>query len=102
MTLDYVPCNYCLFIPNAFSPNGDGTNDRFRVLPTCLIQQYTIEIFNRWGQRVFTGYSTDAAWDGTYKGQPAERGIYYYLITAAPSDKTKGMIEQKGDITLIR
>jgi len=77
-------------------------NDRFRVLPTCLIDQYKIEIFNRWGQRVFSGYSTEASWDGSYKGQPAEGGVYYYLITANPSDKTKGTIEQKGDITLIR
>jgi gliding motility-associated-like protein len=102
MELDYVKCNYCLFVPNAFSPNGDGKNDKFNVLETCLIEKYQLQIFNRWGQLVFTTLSTDKSWDGTYNGKEAESGVYYYMIDAIPVDRSKGTVQFKGDITLIR
>lgn len=102
ITLNYVKCNYCFFVPNAFSPNGDGNNDKFNVLETCLIEKYKLQIFNRWGQLVFTTLSTQNSWDGTYKGGEADAGVYYYRINAILTDKSKGEIELKGDITLIR
>jgi gliding motility-associated-like protein len=102
MELDYVKCNYCLFVPNAFSPNGDGKNDKFNVLETCLIEKYQLQIFNRWGELVFTTLSTGNSWDGTYNGKEAESGVYYYMIDAIPVDKSKGSVKLKGDITLIR
>ncbi|MFA6058428.1 MAG: gliding motility-associated C-terminal domain-containing protein [Taibaiella sp.] len=102
MALEYVKCNYCLFVPNAFSPNGDGKNDKFNVLETCLIEKYQLQIFNRWGELVFTTLSTEKSWDGTYNGKEAESGVYYYMIDAIPIDRSKGTVQLKGDITLIR
>jgi len=100
--IDFVKCNYCLFIPNAFSPNGDGVNDVFRVTPTCLIRKYVLKIFNRWGQQVFYSVDISKGWDGTYKGAEAELGTYFYVIDLVPEDAAKGDMQLKGDLTLIR
>jgi gliding motility-associated-like protein len=100
--IGYVKCNFCLFVPNAFSPNGDGNNDVFRLLQTCLMDKYKLQIFNRWGQPVFTSLSISNSWDGTYKGSPAEVGNYFYFIEATPRDKSKGIINIKGDLLLVR
>jgi gliding motility-associated-like protein len=102
VTISYVKCKYCFFVPNAFSPNGDGKNDRFNVLETCLVEKYKLDIFNRWGELVFTTLSTSKSWDGTYNGQDAEGGVYFYRINARLTDRSKEEIELKGDITLIR
>lgn len=102
VTINYVKCNFCLFIPNAFSPNSDGTNDVFKILETCLLDNFKLEIFNRWGQLVFTTITTAKSWDGQFKGKPAETGAYFYHIRATPTDKSKGTVDLKGDITLIR
>ena len=87
-----------IIIPNAFSPNGDGVNDKWMIK---FIEQYPlsgIEIFNRYGQQIFrsTGYSKP--WDGTYNGKPLPVGTYYYIInrnsgTAAP---------ESGSVSIIR
>lgn len=68
-------------IPNAFSPNGDGINDRWNIAYLNTYSQARVDVYNRSGQPVFTsqgGYSTP--WDGTYKGSPLPVGTYYYII----------------------
>jgi gliding motility-associated-like protein len=101
-TIDFVKCNYCLFVPNAFSPNDDGNNDRFALTPTCLLDKYKIQIFNRWGQMVFVSYNLNQSWDGTFHGKEVDAGTYFYVIDATATDKSKGAIHLKGDLTLIR
>lgn len=76
-----------LRIPNAFSPNGDGINDRWdvdglRVIPGCRV-----EIFNRWGQPVYESTGYERPWDGSWHGKQAPTGTYYYVIKAKPKDK---------------
>jgi len=100
--LEFIKCNYCLFVPNAFSPNEDGRNDKFVILPVCVIEKYQISIYNRWGQLVFTSLNPSKSWDGFYKGKPADVGTYFYQIDATLQDKTKGELKLKGDLTLIR
>lgn len=103
--LDYVPCSYCLFVPNAFSPNGDGNNDVFKVIQTCPIDKYKIMVFNRWGQLVFVSYRLDTSWDGTYQGNAADVGTYFYRIEAEIGENVsehKGSIRLNGDVILIR
>ncbi|HPS71397.1 MAG TPA: gliding motility-associated C-terminal domain-containing protein [Bacteroidales bacterium] len=70
-----------IYIPNSFTPNGDGLNDTF--LPVCSYVQeegYSMRIFNRWGEEIF--YSTDYnyGWDGNYYGEAAPSGTYSYII----------------------
>ncbi|MFI5222345.1 MAG: PKD domain-containing protein, partial [Bacteroidia bacterium] len=69
-----------LFIPNAFTPNNDGTNDYF--FATVLnIVDFEIIIFNRWGAILFKSNDTNFKWDGTFKGAPAQADVYGYLVT---------------------
>jgi len=71
-----------IYVPNVFTPNGDGQNDVFHVTAES-IKKYSIEIFNRWGERVFTASSPNVDWDGRSEGGVKESdGIYYYIILA--------------------
>jgi gliding motility-associated-like protein len=100
--VNFVPCNYCFFVPNAFTPNNDGSNDKFVILPTCLFDKFSIQIFNRWGQLVFKSVSPYTSWDGTFKGKLSDLGTYFYEIEATLQDKSKAPVKLKGDIALIR
>lgn len=94
------------YLPNAFTPNGDGLNDFayiMTVIPNTIVTRF--EIFNRWGQKVYSAANTpamqaSAGWDGTYNGQRQPVDIYtYYFEVQWEDGKTS---EYKGVITLIR
>jgi gliding motility-associated-like protein len=88
------------FVPNLFSPNDDGANDVFCMYGTDCIDRFHLEIFDRWGNRVFESYDHDRCWDGTFKDRPLDPGVYVYKIDAV-SYQGKIMNKQ-GNITLIR
>lgn len=71
--------SFALFIPNAFSPDGNNINDYFFAKGFGIAQLETT-IFNRWGEVIFEGYLIDSKWDGTYKGDLVEPGTYAYKI----------------------
>lgn len=77
-----------IYIPSAFTPNGDGLNDTFGVKGEG-IQDYHLIIYNRWGVVLFESTNAKKQWDGVYEGNPVETGTYVYLLFA------KG-IESKG------
>lgn len=95
-------CSDCLLLPNAFTPNNDGLNDIFRPVSRCLLSSYTLRIFNRWGQNVYTSFISDQGWDGTFNGLPVDVGVYFYEIQAQPIVKGAEGVYIKGDITLLR
>lgn len=70
-------------LPNVFTPNGDGRNDRFGPFPYRGVERIDLEIYNRWGKVVFTTNDPDIDWKGTYldSGSPLSDGVYYYLCT---------------------
>ena len=70
-----------LYIPTAFSPDGDGINDHFSV-EAINVYDFTVSIYNRWGERVFQSDDPDFKWDGTYKGKPVPMESYLYKVTA--------------------
>ncbi len=89
-----------LLIPTAFSPNGDGKNDMFRIPNLTFQRVVEFRIFNRWGQEIFSGGDPKKGWDGNWKGVPQEIGSYQYMIRVAYPD---GYVETyKGDVTLLR
>ena len=89
-----------ILMPNAFSPNGDGRNDVFRVPPIDNYQLVSFKIINRWGFTVFTSAVPAAGWDGNVKGQPQGAGLYiYYLEMKTRSNKK---INIKGGVMLLR
>ena len=87
------------YIPNAFTPNGDGLNDCFIIPYLGGISAFHIMIYNRFGNLVFESGNPLACWDGIFKGQPADVGNYVYQITIT-SDC--GNFTQKGNLVLIR
>lgn len=97
-----VCCNGLVSIPNAFTPNNDGLNDFFMIVrsPNYVIDQFFI--YDRWGNKVFSGNNEVDSWDGTYNGQPADLGVYFYMITLNCTQPGGTQIIKKGDITLIR
>ena len=64
-----------LLLPNAFSPNGDGHNNIFRIPPGVELSLTEFEIFDRWGNLVSSTNNINTGWDGTYKEVPAEKGV---------------------------
>ncbi|SER33223.1 gliding motility-associated C-terminal domain-containing protein [Neolewinella agarilytica] len=66
-------------IPEVITPNGDGTNDNFRLFYGGEITDYTMTIFNRWGQKVFSSTDVDEGWDGTKNGSPQNADAYLYI-----------------------
>gem|GEM_PF-822948 len=90
-----------LLVPGAFSPNGDGINDGFAPVSQKNVQDYHMQIFNRWGQLVFSASDISKRWDGTWNGAAAEIGTYFYYITAACTENNKALV-RKGDVTLVR
>lgn len=87
-------------VPNAFTPNGDGRNDVVRPLMVGFKEISTFKIFNRYGELVFSTNTIGDGWDGTYKGQTAEMGVFYWLLEAIDIKGNK--VLEKGDVTLIR
>ena len=87
-------------IPNAFSPNGDGINDEFRIKVTGLIYVNSLKIFNRWGQVVWETKEITNYWKGTRNGEPLPVGTYYYMLDAIGAFNKK--IFRYGSVTVIR
>ncbi|WP_018614508.1 gliding motility-associated C-terminal domain-containing protein [Segetibacter koreensis] len=86
-------------VPNAFTPNGDGINDKVFVRGFA-ISKMTWRIYNRWGQMVFETNDKTQGWDGTFKGSIQPKEVYHYSLAVQFSDNSK--YEKKGDITLLR
>lgn len=88
-----------IFIPNVFTPNGDGRNDVLRIYG-YVIKEMQFLVYNQWGEKVFESRAQSVAWDGTYKGTPLPVGVYAYVCKIVTVDgKAK---ELKGMINLIR
>ncbi|MFA6058893.1 MAG: gliding motility-associated C-terminal domain-containing protein [Taibaiella sp.] len=96
-------CDCITLVPNAFSPNGDGINDKFlvRLSEGCSVAKFELSIYNRYGERVFLTADPTKGWDGTFKGKKVDSGtfMYYTRITLRENPEIKFY---KGDITLIR
>jgi gliding motility-associated-like protein len=89
-----------LYIPNAFSPNGDNANDEFCVYGSKCIETMQIKIFDRWGNMVFESSDPDFCWDGMYKGKLLNNGVFGYLLFATLKGGEKK--DMKGNVSLIK
>ncbi len=85
-----------IYIPNAFTPNGDGLNDTFGVKGEG-IRDYHLYVYDRWGTVIWESANPNQQWDGIYQGRPAEAGVYVYQLFAFGVSK-KG---KSGSVTLV-
>lgn len=100
------PCVYFdVFVPNAFSPNGDGINDELRpMLPLGVqITDYTFKVYDRWGTEVFKTTSLDDGWDGHFQSLPMAMGVYVYFVQFEYMDDRGGGSDLlTGDVMLMK
>lgn len=90
-----------LSMPNAFTPNGDGRNDVFRLPPSVSIQLMRFAVFDRWGQRVFMTTDPSEGWNGVVDGKTAPAGAYVWMVEYADPFSGKQLV-QKGTVMLVR
>lgn len=102
LSIDVIERFPRIFIPNAFSPNSDGTNDEFKPVADCSIN-FSMQIYNKWGSVVFSTTDVNTGWDGSFKGQNAPDGKYSYVIFYAGSLNGVAFEETfRGSVKLIR
>jgi gliding motility-associated-like protein len=101
VNIETMDCSCILFMPNAFSPNGDDKNEILKARLNCPgITAFTLKIYNRFGQCVFEGNDLGKGWDGYYHNRQADAGTYFYYIQY--KNATGTLIKKKGDVVLIR
>jgi gliding motility-associated-like protein len=89
-----------IFVPNAFSPNGDGRNDVIRPIPVGIVQLTAFRVYNRWGQLVFSTTEINKGWDGNLAGKPQASGTFVYV--AQGIDFNGKVLSKKGTVILVR
>jgi|GEM_PF-6601108 len=95
--LHYRDCP--VYFPSGFSPNGDGINDEARIIGPPL-KDLTLCIYNRWGQKVYETHQSYAGWDGKFRGQDQDIGVYVFNLTATSFSGKR--LQIKGNLTLVR
>ena len=99
-TITVLPCER-YYIPSAFSPNADGRNDEFTILPgDCVQAVRQLEIYDRWGGQLFKGLDERTAWDGFCNGSPCPSGLYVYRAELVLLDGS--VVEVFGEVHLLR
>ena len=101
VTITVIPL-HDIFIPNAFTPNGDGNNDYFSIYGKLnLLVFFEARIFDRWGEKVFESNNPYFTWDGTYHGVAETPGVFVYTMKATFIDGYS-RTDYKGSVTLIK
>jgi gliding motility-associated-like protein len=95
----YASCY--LAVPTAFTPNGDGRNDVFRVLNAVKAEDLELTVYNRWGQLLYRTKDWKQGWDGRIKGELQPSAAYVWLLRYRDRD-TKKQVTQKGTVMLVR
>jgi gliding motility-associated-like protein len=88
-----------VFIPNTFTPNGNGQDDVFKIYSN-VVKSMHLMVFNQWGIKVFETTDATAGWDGTYQGKPQPVGVYIYVASIRLTDNST--ITKKGSFNLVR
>jgi gliding motility-associated-like protein len=89
-----------IYVPNAFTPNGDGRNDVFRFIPVGMKELYYFRVFNRYGQLVHSGSNPALGWDGTANGKKQNSGTYVWMVSGKDYNDQPHVL--RGTVTLIR
>jgi gliding motility-associated-like protein len=89
-----------IFVPNAFTPNGDGINDLFRAIPVGVRTFKYLAVFNRYGQRVFYTTNSSLGWDGKFNGAMQDTNTFVWMVEGV--DYSGNIIQKKGSVVLIR
>lgn len=97
-----VSCSCLPFIPNSFTPNGDGQNDQFRVTFECKTKEFELSIFDKFGALIFNTNNLKEGWDGIHQQQRVNGGVYVYAMHLITNDNAEKEIYQTGNFLLVR
>ncbi len=100
-TINLRGCLSPIFFPNAFTPNDDGINDKYRPVGSGVLQ-FSMEIYNRWGERVFETDNFDLFWDGRFNGSRCADGVYFFIAKFVMADSSDESHHAHGSVTLLR
>jgi gliding motility-associated-like protein len=91
-----------LFVPNAFSPNGDLNNDVFRVKidPACVLEM-SLSVYDRWGEKIIELTDPNQVWDGTFKGKQLDNAVFVYYLNITLTNSSE-QIKKSGNVSLIK
>jgi gliding motility-associated-like protein len=92
-------CN--IYVPNAFTPNADGKNDVFKVLNADLAKEFNLEIFNRYGEKIFVSNDANIGWEGNTKTTLSQAGAYIWILKYKDATNNKSIL-LKGTVLLVR
>ena len=97
-------CEATIYVPNAFSPNGDGVNDELQPFVRSLwpVKTYHLQIYNRWGQLIFQTSDINRGWDGRFEDQLLSEGIYLWHLEYALEDSNQSQFSESGDFMLLK
>ncbi len=98
ITLTVIP--YCVKVMEAFTPNGDGINERWLITNGNCLLNAKVQVYNRYGSKVFESNDYKNTWDGTYEGKPLPDGTYYYVISLQLLNGKQVIL--KGNLTILR
>ncbi|MBI4645023.1 MAG: gliding motility-associated C-terminal domain-containing protein, partial [Bacteroidia bacterium] len=96
VNIRFVP----FYIPKGFTPNDDGVNDTWELDYLLEYEDIVVEIYNRWGKRIFYSNGYSAPWDGKLKGKPLPAGTYYFIITIPGGINSN--VPVTGSVTILR
>ena len=88
------------FIPNSFSPNGDGLNDYFGAIGIANVRDYNLQIYNRWGELIFESFDPNFKWDGTFHNLYCPDGVYVWKLYCVNANNQ--FSNKNGYVTLLR
>ena len=100
---DDCPCD--MFIPNAMTPDGDGLNDMFVIVPSCPVSEFNLQVYDRWGTMIFESHDLETRWNGGIDDYFVEPGIYFYRVAFRWGEKQNQSLEVQlrgGYISVIR
>lgn len=96
-------CRCITFVPNVFTPNGDPINPTFGPSILCKVNDYQLQIYNRWGERLFETNNPDNRWDGTFMGADVPQGVYFWILSYSGKETFSVKKEHlSGTVTLLR
>jgi gliding motility-associated-like protein len=103
INLMFSKCECDFFMPNAFSPNGNGMNDVFQPVHYCDVTDYSMRIYNRWGELLFESKNENEGWNGVYNGHKVEQGVYVCQVAYIPRVKgqLKNYTQKTGTIAVV-
>ena len=92
VVIKYKNCDCDVYIPNSFTPNDDDRNDVFSPIFQCEYNYFSLTIFDRWGNTVYTSTNINAKWDGKFKGNPCPDDVYVYRLEAIQRGNDKKLV----------